>query len=292
MLAWPPPRVGETREPWAHPLLRRTPIGRWGGVSTGLHLLALAAMLLWAARFTPPEPIDASQSVAMVFAPAARPALPPAVPTDRAAAPAPLAPPPPPPEAARPPSETAPPAPPPMPPVADAAPAPPMAPPAPSADPVQAMTPPPPPPPPKPTERPHPAHPAPTRMAKANPSQTSAARAPAAAPSPPAEPPAGPQLATAALVPPHPLSAAAGNHAPLYPVAAMRRREQGRVVLDVDVTADGRADTVRVASSSGFPALDRAAIEAVRLWRFNPATRGGTPVPAVAEVPFNFTLSQ
>ncbi len=271
VLGWPPPRAGEERERWTHPLLIRAPLGRWGGVSTVLHLLALAATLLWASRFIPPAPIDAGDAVAMVFAPAERPALPPAVPTDQTAAPSPLAPP--------------------APAIAEASQALPLAAPAPLAEPVQSLTPPPPAPP-KPAERPRPAHPAPTRMAKANPSQTSAAaRAPEAAPSPPADPPAGPQLATAALVPPHPLSAAAGNHAPLYPVSAMRRREQGRVVLDVDVTADGRADAVRIAISSGFPTLDRAAIEAVRLWRFHPATRGGTPVPAVAEVPFNFTLS-
>ena len=100
-----------------------------------------------------------------------------------------------------------------------------------------------------------------------------------------------PKKIAAPIVPPRPLTIAEGNHAPLYPLIALRKREQGRVVLRVEVRVDGRVDAVWVASSSGFSELDHAAIEAVRQWRFIPATQVGMPVAATAEVPINFTIS-
>lgn len=111
---------------------------------------------------------------------------------------------------------------------------------------------------------------------------------PAAAPGRPIAPPpaeAGP------LIPPRPLSAAAGNRPPYYPDAAKERGEQGRVLLRVDVTADGRASAVVVLRSSGFGRLDESAVAAVRAWRFIPATRGGRAVAGIAEVPVNFALA-
>lgn len=289
--ARPEPAIGRLpaaaqagRERWTAAAATPPLIGRLSGASLVLHTVLLAATLLWASHFTPPEPVDTGSTVAMVFAPteqpAPNPALPPAVPTERSAAPAPLdQPPPPPPQDMSAAAETAALSPPDPAvaaekPLADA--------PAPSPEPVQAMTPQSPV---KPAEPRHPTHAAPARIAKSSPAASAAA-------SPAANPPAGPQLATAApLIPPRPLGKGANNPAPLYPVIAARRHEQGRVVLYVDVTADGRPDSVRIASSSGSSALDHAAIDAVRLWQFIPATRGGTPVPATAEVPFTFTLS-
>ncbi len=292
VLGWQPAPAPGERERWAALSPAAARIGRCGGISTVFHALALAAVLLWAEYLVPPEPIAIGGAVAMVFAPnepaAPHPALPPAVPTPPAAAPMPVAAPPP--DAANTQTETAalaPPMPPPEPAIT-AAQEPPPARPAPTPERVQAMAPPEAPA--KPAPRPHQAHAPPTQMAKAaEREQASASAASSSSSAPPA--PSGPTLATAALVPPHPLAAAEGNHAPIYPVLSLRRREQGRVVLLVNVTADGRADTVQVATSSGFSALDRAAIDAVQQWRFVPATRGGTPVPATAEVPLNFTIS-
>ena len=77
---------------------------------------------------------------------------------------------------------------------------------------------------------------------------------------------------------------------PEYPELARRRSEQGRVVLRVEVSMDGRPLEISVARSSGFGILDSAAENAVREWRFVPATEGGRPVPATAEVPVQFRL--
>ena len=70
----------------------------------------------------------------------------------------------------------------------------------------------------------------------------------------------------------------AGNAPPAYPASARRLGEQGEVRLDVHVGADGSVLDIRLRTSSGSPALDRSAIEAVRRWRFSPATVDGEPV--------------
>jgi protein TonB len=81
------------------------------------------------------------------------------------------------------------------------------------------------------------------------------------------------------------------NRAPVYPQSALRRGEQGNVMLRVSVSADGAPLTVDLAATSGHASLDSAAEAAVRKWRFNPATRGGTPVAAMADVPIRFRIA-
>ncbi len=108
------------------------------------------------------------------------------------------------------------------------------------------------------------------------------------------QPLANTESATAApapMMPARPVAGMESDRPPSYPEAARRRGEQGRVVLRVDVSADGLPLDVSVAEGSGFPSLDAAAIGAVRQWRFVPATRGGTPVAAAAQVPIRFRLT-
>jgi periplasmic protein TonB len=80
------------------------------------------------------------------------------------------------------------------------------------------------------------------------------------------------------------------NPPPRYPIVARRNGEEGAVTLRVRVTVDGRAATVTVEQSSGSPSLDRAALEAVRTWRFVPARSGADPVEAWVLVPVVFRL--
>jgi protein TonB len=77
---------------------------------------------------------------------------------------------------------------------------------------------------------------------------------------------------------------------PVYPESARRRGQQGRVILQVNVSPEGQPVTVSVEESSGVPSLDAAARTAVQRWRFVPATRAGAPVAATAEVPILFRL--
>lgn len=80
------------------------------------------------------------------------------------------------------------------------------------------------------------------------------------------------------------------NPRPAYPAESRRAGESGTVILRVEVDAAGRARSVSVARSCGFPRLDRAACEAVKRWRFRPAVRGGAKVAAAVNVPVRFDL--
>ena len=80
------------------------------------------------------------------------------------------------------------------------------------------------------------------------------------------------------------------NPAPIYPSESLRREEQGTVLLRVYVSTDGRALSVEIQRSSGFPRLDDSAMEAVRTWKFVPAKRGGEPIESWVDVPVIFAL--
>jgi protein TonB len=77
---------------------------------------------------------------------------------------------------------------------------------------------------------------------------------------------------------------------PEYPAQSMRLNEQGRVVLRVELDADGRVSNVQVKTTSGFRRLDEAAVRVVKTWRCKPAIRNGGSVPALALQPFVFEL--
>lgn len=93
-------------------------------------------------------------------------------------------------------------------------------------------------------------------------------------------------IATAA----RPAGPRAGNPMPTYPRRARERGIEGRVTLKIEVLADGSAGAVSIAQSSGHQVLDRAAIDAVRTWRFRPAEREGVPLVSSIEIPVAFRL--
>jgi protein TonB len=81
------------------------------------------------------------------------------------------------------------------------------------------------------------------------------------------------------------------NPKPEYPRLAKSRGWQGKVLLRVEVTADGHSAGVQVQHSSGHRQLDEAAAEAVAHWTFIPAKRGDTPVASTVTVPIQFKLN-
>ena len=64
------------------------------------------------------------------------------------------------------------------------------------------------------------------------------------------------------------------------------------MLLSVRVDAAGRPETVEIQVSSGFAALDDAAVAAVKRWEFEPGRLGGEPVPSRVEVPIQFQLDR
>jgi TonB family protein len=75
---------------------------------------------------------------------------------------------------------------------------------------------------------------------------------------------------------------------PQYPPAAIAAHRAGNVVLEVQVAEDGSVSNVR--TLSGDPALAAAAIEAVRLWRYQPYRRHDHPAPFQTDVTLSFSL--
>ena len=75
---------------------------------------------------------------------------------------------------------------------------------------------------------------------------------------------------------------------PVYPPLASAAQVQGTVVLQIEISAEGKVQNATVIS--GHPLLNDAAIQAVRQWSYKPFTVGGTVVPVVTTATVNFTL--
>ena len=80
------------------------------------------------------------------------------------------------------------------------------------------------------------------------------------------------------------------NIKPDYPKGARQRGEQGDVVLEIRVNAEGTVDDVKVATSSGFAELDEAAVRAAKGAKFSPARSGHDPVASTARLKLSFKL--
>lgn len=80
------------------------------------------------------------------------------------------------------------------------------------------------------------------------------------------------------------------NIKPDYPRGARQRGEQGDVVLEIRVNAEGAVDEVKVAVSSGFAELDAAAVKAAKAAKFSPARSGRDPVASTARLKLQFKL--
>jgi len=75
-----------------------------------------------------------------------------------------------------------------------------------------------------------------------------------------------------------------------YPPALLEQGIEGRVLLRLYVDAQGNLipDSTRLAESSGYPALDSAALSGAGELRFSPALRNGRPVAAPFLQPVHF----
>lgn len=74
---------------------------------------------------------------------------------------------------------------------------------------------------------------------------------------------------------------------PVFPLVAEKARVSGTVIIRLVIDADGRMTDAQVIKPLPF-GLSEAALEAVRKWRFKPATRGGKPVASIFSIPVTF----
>ncbi|MFQ5808820.1 MAG: energy transducer TonB [Armatimonadota bacterium] len=81
-----------------------------------------------------------------------------------------------------------------------------------------------------------------------------------------------------------------GVSKPKYPGLSRRRNEQGRVVLAVEIRADGTHGGIQIVHSSGHSRLDQAAVQALKRGKFVPAKRNGEPVTSTKQIAFTFRL--
>jgi protein TonB len=79
---------------------------------------------------------------------------------------------------------------------------------------------------------------------------------------------------------------------PKYPDSARKEGREGTVVLRVLVDEEGRSRSLEVNRSSGFEALDKAAIETVSRWRFHAARYGDKRVASWVRIPIEFHLTE
>jgi len=72
---------------------------------------------------------------------------------------------------------------------------------------------------------------------------------------------------------------------------AVETPDKHTVTLRFEVLASGKVGTVQVQSSAGRADMDRAAVEAVRTWLFEPARRGKEAVAVWVTLPVRFELN-
>jgi protein TonB len=75
---------------------------------------------------------------------------------------------------------------------------------------------------------------------------------------------------------------------PRYPDMAVHAKVTGVVILEATVDTEGRVESVRVLRSISL--LEKAAIEAVKQWRYSPLVLNGIPEPFIVTVTLRFSI--
>lgn len=78
---------------------------------------------------------------------------------------------------------------------------------------------------------------------------------------------------------------------PPYPRGALSMHQEGVVLLRALIDEQGVARQIRLQASSGYPLLDKAALQAVEEWQFMPETVNGRAVAVWVEVPVRFKIN-
>lgn len=77
---------------------------------------------------------------------------------------------------------------------------------------------------------------------------------------------------------------------PRYPDLARQAGIEGTVLLEVLVSDEGKVEQARVIQSDVTPAMEKAAIQAAKQFRFKPAKQRTVPVRARMAIPIRFKL--
>jgi TonB family protein len=78
---------------------------------------------------------------------------------------------------------------------------------------------------------------------------------------------------------------------PVYPEKCKKEGIEGTVVLEIKIDEEGNVIDVQVLKSV-HPDLDKAAMEAIKKWKYKPVLKDGKPEPVVFAVTINFWLRE
>src|SRR3546814_11256288 len=79
---------------------------------------------------------------------------------------------------------------------------------------------------------------------------------------------------------------------PKYPADAVAARTTGKVVVIVDVAADGSVSDARVEKSEPAGVFDQVTLEAVTTWTFQPPLKDGQPVAGRVRVRVTLSMDR
>jgi protein TonB len=109
-----------------------------------------------------------------------------------------------------------------------------------------------------------------------------------AVPQPPVPPPAPP--AKPVRLSAYEMPRKVHDVAPIYPRIAQHAGVEGVVIIEAVIAVDGSVRDARVLRS--VPLLDRAALDAVKQWRYAPTRLNGVAVPVIVTVTVQFRLQR
>jgi protein TonB len=113
----------------------------------------------------------------------------------------------------------------------------------------------------------------------------------ASLPAPPPPSPPKTNIAPAVSAPALIQGGAAKCEQSYYPVIALRLSETGTTTVAVHIGADGSVESADVVASSGYDALDQAAIRCIQsTWRYKPAMQNGQRVATVKKYAIEWVM--
>ncbi len=75
-----------------------------------------------------------------------------------------------------------------------------------------------------------------------------------------------------------------------YPRKAVRKGWEGQVVVAAEILPDGSVGQTELAKTSGHEVLDRAAVDAIKTWKFSEASREEDAIPQYVDIPVMFKI--
>ena len=77
---------------------------------------------------------------------------------------------------------------------------------------------------------------------------------------------------------------------PVYPETLQQQGIEGTILLQAIIAKDGGLSALKVMNALANPELAKAAVDAVKQWRYEPTLLNGSPVEVTTTIAVNFRL--